>query len=346
MKKLVQFTFIAAFMLVSVWGSKADEVEKVISKEFGVKKGAVLKISNKHGIINCENWNSDKVLVEVTVKIDHSNKEKAARLLDKIRIDLSGDDQLIEGITDISGYSCNGCDLDIEYKVKMPEWINLDFKMKYGDIFIDNVSGEAKLGVAYGNMKVNSLTNDETELYFSYAKNSHLGSIANAKLNIQYAEVEIETANVIKVKSEYSEIRLGTVYSMEIETQYDEIEITEINSLSCRSNFSEIEIDALAKSLIVESNYGDLEVENVAKDFEVIDIAMNYGDAEIGIDRGASYTLQAELKYGDIEYPEENAKVRDQKTGHTKRKVEGTIGNKSNPSSRVVIYAEHADVEL
>lgn len=346
MKNFTKSLLVVFLMTTSVLMLKAEEVEKVISKEYKVSKGAMLKLSNKHGSIYCENWSQEKVSIEVSVKVEHNSKSEAAKLLDKIEISMSGDDKLVTCITEFKSFKCNKCQFEVEYIVKMPDWINVDISMKYGDLFIDEIKGNAKVGIGFGNLRVNNLSNEENEVYVSHSNDCLIENMKNGKLKVQHSELEIESANILEVNSSHSEMEFGKVYSLDMESQHDDLSIDELYSLSCKSEFSDIEIGKITKRLIFKSNYGDLEVDHVSKDFEVIDVVSKYSDVELGIDRAASYTLNVELEYSDIDYPEDFARIKNVDISRNKSKIEGFIGEDKNSPSKVIIKSKHGDIEL
>ncbi len=215
--------------------------------------------------------------------------------------------------------------------------------MKYGDLFIEGTSGKAKVGVKYGDMKVNDLANGE--IYLGYGK-GYIEKMGKANVEMKYSEFTLDEAEEMKISTKYSDLELGAIGNMEINTGYDDLEIESVYAIDCESNYTVVEIGKVEKEIIIDLNYGGLEVDYVNSDFNAIDIRSNYAGIELEIDKDASYYLEVDMKYGSLEYPEAYANINRYEKSHTSDKYKGTISRDKNPQSRITIETYHADVEI
>ncbi len=343
MKTIVKTITAIMFFTFLMGSAYADKVERKIQKEFAVNKDALLKVSNKYGSIHCENWGQNKVSITVNISIEAGSTSKAKSVMDKIKIDISGSASRVEAITQLNNLNCNNCDIEIDYFIKMPATLNVDLLMKYGELFFDETSGEAKIGVKYGTMEVNSLSHD-SKVYLGYSEAS-IGKISSGNVDIQYSEFSLDEADEIELESKYSDVKIGSIRSMELNTSYDDLGINEAYALNCDANFSDVEIGLIQKELIIDMNYGELDVDNVDNEFNKIVIYSNYADAEIEIDENAGYTLEADLSYCSLSFPKSRADIRIYEKSHSSETIKGTVGSK-NAQSSVYVKAKHADIKI
>lgn len=347
MKTIVKNLTLIGLMFFISAGLQAEELEKKISKEYEVSKGAMLKLANKYGKIHCENWDKNAISIEVEIIAEHNNAKKAENILENITVEISGSDMLVQAETKIGNMNCTNCSYDINYLVRMPKWINVDISMKYGSLVLDEVEGEAEVGIGYGDyFEINKITNDNSKVYLSYTENSVIREAGNTKFKIQYSDnVNIEMGRNLTVVTQYSELTIGKAEYLELKSNYDDVGIGRVNDLKADLNFADVEVEQLSGSMDCDLNYGDLEVNDIQAGFDKIKLYSNYADAELEFDPDAGYKLQAEIKYGEIEYPD-NSKVSREEVSYTETHYRGVVGDDSNPSSSVSIRAKHADVEL
>ena len=100
----------------------------------------------------------------------------------------------------------------------------------------------------------------------------------------------------------------------------------------------------LKNKLFVEQEYGGFKVEKISASFEIIQIDARYAGIKLGIEQGASYQLDASVKYGDIDYPKE-ANV-DRHVSNSSETVKGIIGSDSNTNSSVIISSEYGGINI
>ena len=78
--------------------------------------------------------------------------------------------------------------------------------------------------------------------------------------------------------------------------------------------------------------YGGLRIENVSKGFAKINLVGKYSDFKIGIEDGASYTLDANANFAGIAYPEGLVVTYEQEKG-TSHEVKGHAGTQNARSA-------------
>jgi hypothetical protein len=352
--KLIAGTLILLASLPVIAGE--HELSETIEKQYKASQETNLALDNKYGNIDVFNWTKDEIHIKVTIEVESHSEESARRMLEDIDVEFSHDGNDIRaktvfadnfmggGIFNIFGG--NG-EFDIHYEVNIPEYIDLAVHNKYGDVFVNRLDGHAFFDVKYGNLRVNTLTRGNekphNEINLAYSEGT-VKACEWGRLDIKYSEVEIEKSKALIVYSRYSELSLEEGSSVVIDSKYDEYALGEFTNLVGEAAYTEFEVEELTKSLDLDIKYTDVEVESVPAGFEKIKIDSQYGDIEIGIAQGASYSLFAELDYCDIDYPR-TGPVNHVEDGSS-TEISGIVGNGKNPSSKVFIESKYGDVDL
>lgn len=343
--KRIKIILILGLLAGGIFGSAyAEEARKSFAEEYKVNKDAMLKVDNRFGSIEIINWDENKVSIQVDVEIEASSQKKADRMLEGVSVSFKATKSLVEAYTELDENGCNNCDIDIAYTIKMPASMSVDLLQKYGDIQVEEINGEAKIGVKYGDLIAQQLNSENNAIYLKYGAAS-IDLIRGGKLEIAYSEVKIDESNELNLNTSYSELSFEKAFILEIESGYDEYEIETVNGLEIDSEFTEFEIEKIETYLTAELKYGEMEVSHVSSAFEKIYVKTEFADVELGIEAGTSYALEGEAKYGDIEYPG-NSKISVEDIGYTGSRVSGIVGDNANSGRKVHIIARHADVEI
>jgi hypothetical protein len=117
-------------------------------------------------------------------------------------------------------------------------------------------------------------------------------------------------------------------------------------AVDSKSKFSDLHITRIGKTLNLDIQYGNCDVHEMPADFTNISILNKYGNVSIGISKEASYSLDADLKFCDLDFPEENANMTQKVVTNTSKSYKATVGKAANPSARVTIQSEYGNVSL
>jgi hypothetical protein len=340
-------------------GTVQDEYSKNEHKEYQVNEETILSVTNKYGDMNITNWEKDVVSIDVTVTVDHSKEEKARELLDDILIHFSQQGNTIKAETEFDkGFNRSGGIFDfdsdtkefsIDYTIKMPRYLNIELENKYGDVFINEVTGRADIAVKYGNLKANKILRDNSKplshVYLAYS-NGDIQEVNWLKLTLKYTpdQCEIGKSKALIALTKYSKLEVGESSSLVCESKYDDYRIGTLSNLVVEAKYTDFKVNRVNKQIDLESKYGDFDVNTVPRDFKKIKIDNSYGQIDIGIDSDASYRLEGEAQYTSIDYPDTGRVNRIEK--NTEVRVSGIVGNESNPKSVVEVDTRYGKVDL
>ncbi len=347
---LVQILVISSAFAVS------EEFSKNLHKEYDADAKTLLIIQNKFGDVDINNWDRNKITIDVTITVDHKNEEKAKELIDYINVKFSQSGNTIEAITEISDkfskrntftFGGNNKEFSIDYKINIPKDIKLDLENKYGSVFINEIAGHAKISVKYGNLKVNKMTRENIKPLNEISLGYSHGTIEECKwlnLTLKYSKLKIEECKALIAVTKYSKLYVEKGSSIVCESKYDEYRIGKVTNFVTSSAYTGFDINEIYKKLEFDNRYGSLDVDFVPANFEKISIENEYGDVDISIDPNASYNLKGYAKYADIDYPNEGRVSRIKE--NTSLRVEGLVGTDNSTKSVVEIETKYGSVDL
>lgn len=354
-KSVILLIFVQVLVVSSAL-ALSEEFSKNLHKEYSADANTLLIIQNKFGDVDINDWDKNKITIDVTITVDHRNEEKAKELLDYINVNFNQSGNTIEAITEIDdkfskwntfSFSDDDKDFSIDYKVNIPKDIKLELENKYGSVFINEIKGHASIAVKYGNLKINKLTRENvkplSQVYLAY---SH-GTIEECEwlnVDIKYSKLEIEEAKALIAVTKYSKLYVDKASSIVCESKYDEYRLGSLTNFVASTAYTGFEINEIYKKLEIDNRYGGIDIDYVSADFEKISIENEYGDIDIGIDPNASYNIKGYARYADIDYPSIGKVSRIKE--NTSLQIEGLVGDDSNTKSYVEIQTKYGDVDL
>jgi hypothetical protein len=320
-----------------------DFTKTYYNEKYVVDKGASLVIDNKFGDIQCQAWDESSVSVNVTVKVDASSQEKADKVFDKIDITLSGSRSKVEGKTTIGNIS--NANYSIDYEIRMPRWIDLDLDNQFGNIYLDETDGSAKINLEYGDMEANSFNGTNTDLTIKFS-NVETGYIKNGNVHIEYSELDSKGADNLKLYSRFSELSIDKIASLNLDSQYDELKIGSAGQIISVSRFSGLKFDKINGDFDFDLDYGDLEAKYISAAFKIGKVRNSFAEVSLGFDPKASMNINAEMEFGELSYPKSGTSVNHETSGYTTNIYKGRIGASSSPASELTVDSKNADVDI
>ena len=237
------------FILEPVYARAHDDYTKVINKEYTVNPDAQVILDNKFGQIHCNNWDKNLVTVEVRITVTASSQESANKLLDLVDITCNGSLSQVEVRTVFGkeGFSGNN-KINVDYVVNMPATVNLNVTNKFGDVFLNELSGKGNLTVAYGNIEANKLLNTDNVIDIRFGKGS-FQYITGAVVSMKYSEMKVEYAGSLFIDSKFSDLKGNKIVSLAIGFEGGKMDMGISSSITGKSKFSDLSISHLDKKL-------------------------------------------------------------------------------------------------
>jgi hypothetical protein len=352
--KIYSSGIILGFLLVINLGIYSQNaVKKEFHEEFPTNLNTVLTLDNKYGDMDLKNWDKDLIQIDVIVNVENTSQEKAEKLLSYIDVVFSVEGDAVTAKTVFDEKFSNTStwrddnDLHIDYTILMPKDIQLNLYNKYGDVFINEITGRASIGIKYGKLKANRIYRGNekplTEIDLGYSDAS-IEESDWLKVTMKYSNLNMNTTSAIILLSKYSKISISECSSLVIDGKYDSYRLGKLSNLVAVCAYSPFEIDEVREKLSMETEYSDCKIEYVPATFSSIDITTKYGGYRIGIDPNASYQIDGQAEYAKISYPDVGKVNRI--VENTSMQVNGIVGTGTNPSATVRIITKYGGIKL
>jgi hypothetical protein len=335
--------------------------EKKISREtWFVTKETILEVDNKYGTIHITSWNKDSVEIRAEVEAFSSDLDRLRKLIRGVDINITGTNYLVKANTNFTQNismlfeSFKGLTskiipfesrLQINYYINAPEYIDMRITNKYGDVYMENNTGNLTLNLSNGDFKANMLNAAHSlELIFCDAT---VNKLVNGRLNTSFSEVEIDESNDLSITSVSSKFNLEKAGTINAESRRDKFYIGTVSALRGNSYFSDFRIEEVQKEVNMVTKYGDLDADLIGKGIEMVNLSSGYTDIRLTFDKSVSYNLDLRYMNSFVVLPEENAKLEKKALSEEKKEYMtfGTVGR--NPGNiKVIINATRGNIYL
>jgi len=324
-----------------------DDYSRVIKKEFDVNPDANLVLNNKYGKIHCNNWEKNTIQIEVTVTVTAGKQETADKIMNGISVVFNANPSQVEAKTVIDEIKARGRRyFQIDYMIHLPSTINLDITNKFGDIYLNEVTGKCKINLSYGNLDANKLGHGDNLLDLKFS-NADVNWMKGAVVLLKYSNFDLDYAGSLRLDSKFSNLKADKIIALNVSFEGGRLDMEANEVMDCRSKFSDIDVQRLEQSLSLDIQYGSCDIHEVAPGFSAITVRNKYGDVNVEIPEGAAYTLDAQLKFCELEFPERNSKFSYRSQTSTEKVYKGTVnGGDETPKAKVTITSEFGNVSL
>ncbi len=342
-------TLVVLFFTAGLQSMYAGEtIEKVlVDKQFDVNRGVHLNVSHEFGDVYCKNWDKPVISVKITARVTARNDQKAADVMAQIKASATGNSQEVSSICKLkTGRNDGSQKIEITMEIMMPDWVMLDLEHSFGSAYVGDVSGNSKIESQYGEFLAASLTGASNELSFSFGK-ATIDLISVADIELSYGKLKIGEADKLEVESDFSDLVAGKVNRVSGEFAGGSLSLVSVSTIDVESEFSNITIDQLISSASLEMSYGGVQIKNVSPSFEFVNLNTDFGSAALYIDSGASYRLDMNSEFGQLDIPQQKIQIQqDIRSDFSERKIKAIVGDNQQTKSSVTVNSTYGSVKI
>ena len=357
-KKLL---FLVGWLLMpGIFHAQNITEKRTIDKSFKASPHTSVDITNKYGKIHVMTWNQDSVRVKVIITYRAPNQSKLAKIKSNVDFEIIGTPGYVTAKS-VFGNNYRGFlseivdmtenifssekNMEIDYEVTLPEYLNLSIDNKYGNVYINNHTGNFNLSLSYGDFKANNLGgNVNLDIRFG---DGVINSINTGRISLLYSNFSLDQANNITITSKSSELRIEAINILKTDSRRDKYYITELNSFYGKSTFSDISIRKIFNDVNYTPKYGSISMEWVSKVFSLINFNSKYTDISMFFEKDAGYNVDISYKNAELSYPESLARLNRKPDPDDDKSyiLYGSIGT-VRTSSKLRIDAEFGNIKL
>jgi hypothetical protein len=355
------FIFVSLTLLIlSPLSAQSSSETRSFIKTVPVGKENYLEVSNKYGTIQVTSWKKDSAYIRAEVKAYGSSQDKISRMFEGITVDIRSAGSLVraqttfnqsmnslfesfKGMTSkIISYDSR---VEIDYYINVPEYLNLKIENKYGDVYMEDCSGNFSISISNGSFKANSL-GKESSISLSFC-DATINSVVSGKIDASFSEVSSNDMGKMTITSISSKYNIKNAGEVTFESRRDKFFIDNIESMRGNSYFTDFNVKNLKKEISLTTRYGNIDTEFIDKGFEAINLNSGYSDISLNFDPASSYNLDIRHINTFLVLPSKNVKTEEKALNEEKKEyiTSGTVGT-GQGSAKVKIDATRGNIYI
>lgn len=333
------------------WKGKYTK-EKTVKKEFTVNKDALLKVDNSYGNIDVVTYDGNTISIEVNIKTNSNNEEKAQKKLDDITVEFKGSSSMVEAKTKFGKNSSswwnwgnnNNVNMEINYIIKMPITNNVDLNNDYGSINLDKLEGRATINCDYGQITTKELMADNNSLNFDYTNNCYFEYIKSGKINADYSGYTVGKTKNLQVVADYTKSTIEVAENVDYNCDYGSIHIEKANNVTGDGDYLSTRMGDIYKNVNIKADYGSIEIKQMASNAGNVNIESDYAGITIGYSSGYNFNFEIDLEHASLR-DKDGLEMSKQRVESTKKYYAGYHGN-ANSGNLIKINSDYGSISL
>ncbi len=266
------------------WAKKGEvTASKHYEESFSISEGGQLDLDASFSSFSLEVWDKNEVFISGDVNIEASNQKKADKLLENFEVKMSQSGNTVNcevGMGGNNSWNTNGStEMNVRFVIKAPSWILLDANLSFGEL--------------------------------------ELNSLKNAKLNI-----------------EYSELNAGSLEGSnnEVDMSFSDASIGNFGGGKLENSYGELSIGKLSGNTDLENSYGEMKIQTLTNSVKSLDIENSFGETTVTVPSSMTYDINSESSFGEVKIKGDwNEKSSD--SDFQEEEKRGTLGSGSSNGS-------------
>jgi hypothetical protein len=328
----------------------------VFNKTLPVKKGTTLKLSNKYGDINCLTGKDDSLSICATITIIQDNETLLSKSMKLININF---EKLIDTIRISTQYDKKFFtesvregrkSFSVDYIIKMPAYIDLKIADEFGNVLLEEVSGNVNIRLSQGQLVAKRLTrgnlNPFSTIYVDHGKIS-IDELNWMTLSVyNCSSVIIGKAKALIMNSAISKIKIDEISSLISNSKSDNYTINSINNLHSESTYSVFEIGKFIGQLKSKVTYGSMNISDMYSGFSFIDIVSEQAQVSLTPRQNTSFIADIVETDASIQFPSAKYRGLIRADSGNSTTITGTAGVNKETKSLIKIRANSGKVTI
>ena len=342
MKKIKLITIV--FFLLAGFSLQAKEkFTSTFKKEYEVNRNATVKINNTFGDVQCYNWDKNQVSIEVLVEVTAADKRAADKIFDRISVEISGDEDLVQERTRVNNIKGRNIKFNIIVNVYLPESVNLDFTNRFGNIFVGTVKGKAKLSQSFGTLQIKELQNENNDIFVEHGSLS-ADNINESVIDIMHSEMSVDNARSLNLDADFTSVVIDKIDVLNVNANFGSLEIDKVGTIQGDFNGTGVSVGYLMKSFEAKTNLGSVSIDRISRNFSEVDIDGKHSSIDLGLESNSNFSFELETRFAGVYLPSEFEMTKE-KLGFNSYRYHGYFGDK-NGQSLIKIESEFGAIEI
>jgi hypothetical protein len=178
----------------------------------------------------------------------------------------------------------------IDYVIAVPKNVAMNVNLRYGHLVMGDFYGDFTGDVNYGSLTANTFHKSPVNISSKYS-NVKLEQVDVLNISIDYANLEAETINTLKLQAKYGKYQVKETKNVDADCSYGNIGIETIETLKLQVKYGNHKFGKIDKADI-NCSYGNIGIETI----ETLKLQAKYGNYRIG----KSEKMEINGSYGHI----------------------------------------------
>lgn len=342
-------------LLIFTYGVSQNKqtLQKEIVRNLSVNTSSTLEINNTNGDLNLEVWQKNEIEVRVVIEVTTEKVKFINQYIQAIFVSEALDSNYIRFTTKVDrslldhSFNNQRSSYKINYYIKHPVYLNVKLYNKFGNVYVDELSGNFYLNLDYGTAYISNLTTDESKkiprIDLDYSK-CVIKKSQFLEADVDYSKLNVNDVQTISLSSKYSKVEINLARIIKASSRFDDFNVNSVSKINLKTAYSDVQILEIYSSADVVSEHGVVSVKRLMNGFTDGYFDVAFTELKIGLDRDICLQLDANIKFGDIFLPK-RANV-DNYISLRDRRSKGTLGCISNYSGKLNIEANFCDVVI
>jgi len=298
-----QLRHIGWLLLIALWPwltapAQNHSDKRSISRYYPASRETTLEIRNKYGKIQVENWEKDSVAIQADVFLNESSASRLRKLQDDIHIDMSATGSYILAKTVIESekgilarelksieniLTGSNKQVEINYRVMVPRYLDVVLQNKFGDIYMDDLEGRLDIDLSNGVLNANRIGGNSS-ISLSFA-NGMIRSLGSVTMDLSYSDLTMGQVNQMDLDSRSSTLHLDSINVLKINSRRDKFYLKQVEYLYGNSNFTQLWVFDFIRESDLYMKYGSLTIENIRAGFSKIFAESYFTDVSLYLER-------------------------------------------------------------
>jgi hypothetical protein len=361
MKKVLAYSLLLLGFCLSAYGNGQDDTKltKTVTKSFAVPDNGSVRIVNKYGPVTINTWTKDSVKVEIITTAWGKNDKSVEKMMRRVDFDFIQSSRYLEistvldrssgffaevwnNIGDYSKTLLSQNKLKIEYKIYIPEHLDLEINNKFGDIYLYEYAGKLDVTLSHGNIRATKLTQVNLDLSFG---NADIKSVREASLSLKGTECTFTAIGNATITSSSSDIQIAEATFLKLDSRSDrKVRIEHVDEIQGSSNFSKFDIGQINDIVRLDLNYGEIKI-GPQEAFNAITLTGKNTPITVQFEPTALFAYEIEGQEDKIQLPAgHNAKKSYLNEKDNLARFTGTVGK--TPSGKLKVFSDNGEVEI
>ncbi len=353
MKKTNQFLFrYTALLILFLWmpgiysPARAQDFtdKRSVSRRFPASMETTLEVENKYGKMQVVTWDKDSVAVDVAIFLSESSVSRLRKLKADIKIDFTTTNSYIIARTKIASesgrvaselrsitHTITGTNkrVEINYLVHVPAYLDVVLNNKFGDIYMDDLEGEADITLSNGVLKANRLYG-HSSISLSFASGM-IKSLGSSSIRLSYSDLVLDEVSQLDLDSRSSKLNVDSVNVLKINSRRDKLYFKKVEYFYGESNFSQVWVYDFLRESDIYMKYGEVTIEHVMPGFSKIYVESEYTDITLFFEREATFNFNIlHHEKAILRLPDDEVLAKGSRDGKDYFKTVGSIGPESS----------------